>query len=140
MKALAKTSYLAGLFLFLAAGSLQGKTVYQGPDFKLRHKGVVRNVFTSGRTLELYASSERYIYDIQRVRSDWFASFKSSFRAAVVYDLTRGIRQRLGDNVKAQLFVAVGLVLTLPHRRDRSQKNYPAAGHYTFFGGGFSRM
>jgi len=86
MNAWIKTSYFACLFYCLAEGSLLAGTVYQGPDFKLRHKGVVRNVFTSGRTLELYAPSERYIYDIQRVRSDWFASFKGSFRAAVVYD------------------------------------------------------
>ena len=86
MNAVIKTSYTACLFLCLAAGLLQGRTLYQGPDFKLRHKGVVRNVFTSGRTPELYGLSERYVYDIQRVRSDWFASYRESFRAALVYD------------------------------------------------------
>jgi hypothetical protein len=86
MNAVVKTPYIACLFLFLAVGSLQGRTVYQSSNFKLRHKGVVRNVFTSGRTLELYGLSERYLYDIQRLRSDWFASYRESFRAALVYD------------------------------------------------------
>lgn len=86
MNAVVKTPYIACLFLFLAVGSLQGRTVYQSSNFKLRHKGVVRNVFTSGRTLDFYGLSERYVYDIQRVRSDWFASYRGSFRAALVYD------------------------------------------------------
>jgi len=82
-----KTSFLACVLLSLAgAATLRAATVYQGTDFKLRHKGLVRNVFTSGRTLELYGASGRYVYDIQRLRSDWFASFKGSFRAALVYD------------------------------------------------------
>ncbi|HUU27052.1 MAG TPA: hypothetical protein VM123_04500 [archaeon] len=77
---------LAAIFFISTPGFLQSGTFTLGPSVELRHRGTLRNVLTTSRTLELLGPSQHYIFDIQRFRSDWLVSFKGAFRLAAVYD------------------------------------------------------
>ena len=82
------------LFLLFSAAVLQGAgNVYQGDNLTIRHRGVLRNVLTSGRTQAFFGPRESYLLDIQRLRSDWLVGFREKFRFRAVYDH----ELRLGD-------------------------------------------
>ena len=88
------TAIAAGLFLLISAADIQGAgNVYQGADLRIRHRGVLRNVLVTGRTLDFFGPGKDYLLDIQRLRSDWLVSYRENFRFRVVYDH----ELRLGD-------------------------------------------
>jgi hypothetical protein len=81
---------LTAAFFLLAVALAQpaeAVTSFRVAGIDVRHKGQVRNVLTSGSTVAFqYLTSERYIYDIQRVRSDWLFTFRRHLSASLVYD------------------------------------------------------
>jgi hypothetical protein len=92
----------AGIFLLAAAtGASASGIVYKGDDLSIRHRGVIRNIFSTGSTLALYSPSQSYIYDIQRVRSDWMLTFRKALRFRTVYDH----ELRLGDYLETQEYL-----------------------------------
>lgn len=86
MRSLFKIALCTALGLILTANLLPGGTYDLGPSLQLRHKGSLHNVFTTSRTMDFFGPTRTYIYDIQRVRTDWLAVFKRQLRLAVVYD------------------------------------------------------
>ncbi|HLA40828.1 MAG TPA: hypothetical protein VJ417_12575, partial [Candidatus Glassbacteria bacterium] len=75
------------ILLAVVPGTANAATEFDLGGVLVRHKGLLRNVFTSGRTIDLpFISSERYAYDLQRVRSDWLFTFRNKFSLAAVYD------------------------------------------------------
>jgi len=81
---------LTAAVLLLAAAGIQpagAVTSFRAAGIDVRHKGLVRNVLTSGGTVAFpLVPSERYVYDLQRVRSDWLFTFRRYLSASLVYD------------------------------------------------------
>ncbi len=74
--------------IMMAPGILSAGTIYRGEHLSVRHRGQLRNIFSTGSTIGLgpLAAEESYNLDIQRVRTDWLFTADRVWKFSVVYD------------------------------------------------------